>query len=129
MILEFTVPGQPRPWQRVAFARTKKGGFRAVKEASARVHQKWIALFAMAARKGVPRGWTWPLDERYRVMIDVWERDGKRSDIDNLAKNVLDSCNRVLWDDDRQVDHLAVCRHPPDKAKPRTVVRIERIPE
>ena len=57
------------------------------------------------------------------------ERDGKRADVDNLAKNVLDSCNRVLWDDDRQVDHLAVCRHPPDKANPRTVVRVERIPD
>ena len=35
-------------------------------------------------------------------------RDGKRGDVDNLAKNVLDSCNGVLWDDDRQVDQLGV---------------------
>ncbi len=128
MILEFTIPGQPRPWQRANVVKRGKKTL-VLKDASARVHQKWIALFAMAARKGVPRGWMWPLDERYRVMIDVWERDGRRADVDNLAKNVLDSCNRVLWDDDRQVDHLAVCRHPPDKANPRTVVRVERIPE
>jgi Holliday junction resolvase RusA-like endonuclease len=68
------------------------------------------------------------MDGRYSVTVDVWERDGRRGDVDNLAKNVLDSCNRVLWDDDRQVDQLGVVRHSPDKANPRTVVRVEWLP-
>lgn len=129
MILEWTIPGQPRPWKRVAIVRTKKGGFRGVKEPTARAHQKWIAAHALRALNQATTilRWHWPKDARYSVMIDVWERDGKRGDVDNLAKNVLDSCNRVLWDDDRQVDQLAVCRHPPDKANPRTVVRVERV--
>lgn len=128
MILEFTVPGQPRPWQRVAIVRTAKG-VRGVKTRSARAQATTIAAHALQARQRLSMlGRQWPRDERYHVWIDVWERDGRRADVDNLAKNVLDSCNRVLWDDDRQVDHLAVCRHPPDKANPRTVVRVERIP-
>lgn len=125
MILEFTIPGQPRPWQRVAIVSTKKG-VRGVKTSEARAHQAAIFARALQARQKLSiLGRQWPRDARYSVEIDVWERDGKRGDVDNLAKNVLDSANGVLWDDDRQVDALTVRRHPPDKANQRTEVRVE----
>lgn len=128
MILEFTIPGQPRPWQRVAIVRAKKG-VRGVKTASARAQASWISAHALRARQKLSiLGRQWPRDARYSVSIEVTERDGNRGDLDNIAKSILDAANRVLWDDDRQVDRLLVVRHPPDKGNPRTVVRVEVLP-
>lgn len=119
MILEFTIPGQPRPWKRVAMVRTTKGA-RGVKTSSARTQAKAIAMHAWHAAIGR----SWPLDQRYHVWIDIVEKDGRRGDLDNLAKAILDAANGVLWDDDRQVDGLFVRRLPSDKANPRTMIRV-----
>lgn len=125
MILEFTIPGQPRPWQRANVVKRGKKTL-VLKDASARRQATTIGLLALAARHTV--GGSWPMDARYSVAIEVTEQSRKRSDLDNLAKSILDAANRVLWDDDRQVDRLLVARHPPDKANPRTVVCVEVLP-
>jgi Holliday junction resolvase RusA-like endonuclease len=50
------------------------------------------------------------------TMIEVFERVAKRrkgapaGDIDNLGKAVMDSCNGLLWKDDRQIDALMAWR-------------------
>lgn len=46
-------------------------------------------------------------DGRYAVTLEFV---GQHGDLDNLAKTVLDACNRLLWDDDRQVDSLSVSK-------------------
>lgn len=123
MILEFTIPGQPRPWKRVAIVRTAKG-VRGVKTRSARAQATTIAAHALQARQRLSMlGRQWPRDERYHVWIEIVEKDGRRGDLDNLAKAILDAANGVLWDDDRQVDGLFVRRLPSDKANPRTMIR------
>ena len=40
-------------------------------------------------------------------MLLVFYTYGK-SDIDNLAKNILDACNGILYKDDSQVMHLEI---------------------
>lgn len=123
MILEFTIPGQPRPWQRVAIVRTAKG-VRGVKTRGARAQASWISTHALQARQKLSMlGRQWPRDERYHVWIEIVEKDGRRGDLDNLAKAILDAANGVLWDDDRQVDGLFVRRWPSDKDNPRTMIR------
>lgn len=127
MILEWTIPGHPRPWKRVAMVRTTKGA-RGVKTKSARAQAKNIAMHALQARQKLSMlGRQWPRDERYHVWIDIVEKDGRRGDLDNLAKAILDAANGVLWDDDRQVDGLFARRFPSDKANPRTTIRVEPV--
>jgi Holliday junction resolvase RusA-like endonuclease len=60
------------------------------------------ARWAMQGRKRL----TGPVS----VMIDFWFAR-TNSDIDGPIKLVLDSCNGIVWDDDKQVVELSVGKH------------------
>lgn len=51
-----------------------------------------------------------PVYPDQRLSVEV-ETGPSRGDIDNLAKSILDSCNGILWSDDRQVDKLEITVH------------------
>ena len=52
--------------------------------------------------------------ERLSVSIRAYQPDLRRRDIDNILKSLLDALESAgLFDDDEQIDHLAVWKYPP----------------
>ena len=50
---------------------------------------------------------------RVSVQIEAWMPDKRRRDLDNLLKSMLDSLTHAgVWDDDSQIDGLAIWRAP-----------------
>jgi crossover junction endodeoxyribonuclease RusA len=50
---------------------------------------------------------------RLSVQIEAWMPDKRRRDLDNLLKSMLDSLTHAgVWDDDSQIDGLAIWRAP-----------------
>ncbi len=57
----------------------------------------------------------WPKfgSERVSVSIEAWMPDRRRRDLDNLLKSLLDSLTHAgVWEDDSQIDGLAIWRAP-----------------
>ncbi len=117
MVATFTVIGTPRGKQR---ARTVRKGPRVMTftPLTTRQYEQAIGLCATAAR---PEGW--PMDARYALTVLVY---GARAntDLSNVVKATEDACNSVLYEDDKQIDHL-VARRFADKAHPRIEVTCE----
>ena len=53
-------------------------------------------------------------------------RPRKRGDLDNVAKAILDSLNRIAWLDDSQVVQLIMRRYD-DKNNPRVLVKVASV--
>lgn len=111
-LLEFTVPGNPRPKERPRF---NGHAYTAKDTAGAELVVGWEARKAMAKR---PR-----LEVPLWVEIDFRMDTRRRVDLDNLAKLVLDACNEVVWADDSQIERLVLTRAV-DRDRPRTEVRV-----
>ena len=101
-MIEFTVPGRPRPKQR-----PRKGKYgnmytpRETQEYEGKV--AWYALKAMQGKGKI----TGPVGVEIRLYFK-----GKRApDIDNCAKSLLDGMLNVVFADDRQVKELRISRH------------------
>jgi len=125
----FTVPGRPVPKQRARVYHDRKlGKIRGVTPDATRQYENNVGLFALARR---PRGW--PKGIRYAVHIDahvaLTQRDKRprKIDLDNVVKSVLDGLNKILWDDDHQVDALSARRWPAATGQERTEVRVTAI--
>jgi len=95
----FTVPGRPVPAARM----TRRG--------------KWLRTDAMrylafkdqvgwCARKCLKE----PLTGDLAVELYAYWCGGRPADVDNLAKSVLDGCNRIAWIDDSQIVELHAYR-------------------
>lgn len=110
----FTVPGQPLPYQRAVFH-----GKRTLTPKRTREYRRSLVLCAAATKPS-----EWPLDARYAVTIDAVFSDKRHRDLDNVAKQVCDAANHVVWNDDSQVDELHVRRHL-DRERPRLVVTVQ----
>lgn len=93
--VRFAVPGRPKP---------KANGIKAHRKPSADYEED----VAQVARQATPRGW--PTDRRYRLDIWVVYSDGRVGDVTNVQKSVEDALDGLLWDDDRQVDHVKTVR-------------------
>ena len=66
-----------------------------------------------------------PLTGRLQVTIELWQKDRRRRDIDNVLKALLDSLTHShIWEDDSQVDDLRVTRLGIDRDWPRAEVCI-----
>mgnify|MGYP003150836249 CR=1 FL=1 len=46
--------------------------------------------------------------------IEIRIRGARNSDIDNIAKAIADSLNRIAYDDDRQIQEMTVVREAGD---------------
>jgi crossover junction endodeoxyribonuclease RusA len=58
---------------------------------------------------------SWPKfgAQRISVQIEAWMPDKRRRDLDNLLKSLLDSLTHAgVWDDDSQIDGIAIWRAP-----------------
>lgn len=99
--IAFTVPGRPVPAVRM----TQRGKFvklNAQKYLAYKEQVGWQARQAMGRKE--------PLSGPVGVEITAVISGGRPGDSDNLAKSILDGCNGVVWDDDRQVVELHVYR-------------------
>lgn len=62
------------------------------------------------------------LPERTPLTVTIrFDHINRRADLDNLAKAVLDACNKIVWPDDRWIDALTVSRS--DLRPPRASTR------
>ncbi len=113
-VFTFTVPGQPVPKGR---PRKGKHGFYTPQRT--RDAERTIGSYALSATPS-------PLTEPLRVELAFYVKDKRRSDVDNFAKCVLDSCNGIVWRDDSQIVFLAVEKHV-DAEDPRTEIRVETL--
>lgn len=109
--LDFVIHGPPVPWARAGSVGTVR-----YTPARQRAYQRLVRTVAMAA---IARCTGWQNDRRYAVEVYVTCPDSRRRDIDNFAKQILDSLNGLAWLDDSQVDRLLVVRLTPDKKTPR----------
>lgn len=106
--LSFVVAGRPVPKAR---ARRGAGGHwytpaRSAGYADRVAGQAWIARknFEGAARAKN----FWPTEGSYSVVIVAYLTGRYGMDTDNLAKQVLDACQGILWENDRLVRELIV---------------------
>ncbi len=96
-MIRFEVPGRPIPAARM----TRRGKW------TSKQAQRYLAFkeqVGWCARSVCPE----PLAGSVAVEVRAWWSGGQHGDADNIAKAVLDGCNGVLWDDDRQVVELHV---------------------
>ncbi len=52
----------------------------------------------------------WPMDAEYRIDVRLYLEDGRRSDVDNYLKAILDGLNKTVWNDDAQVRQVSIDR-------------------
>jgi crossover junction endodeoxyribonuclease RusA len=112
---QFTVIGRPVPAVRM----TQKSKF--VDPAA----QKYLAykdLVGWNAKAKIKA----PITGEVAVTIYFYFRPGPTGDIDNYAKSILDGCNKIAWQDDRQVVELHAYRRR-DRDKEYTEVEIEEM--
>jgi len=115
----FTIPLAPISWKR-----TNAVNGRRLTDAKMRSYQSIVRAFAMRAVAGSRRaGVMFSPAARHHVELAFFMPTRRLVDIDNLAKNVLDSCNGVLWVDDALVTRLDIIRSI-DIDNPRTVVLV-----
>ena len=72
-----------------------------------RAYRETVAALALAEK--------WPKfsAKRVSVHIEAWMPDKRRRDLDNVLKAALDSLTHAgVWDDDSQIDVLAIWRAP-----------------
>ena len=107
--LELRIPMRAKAWQRAGH---RKGGGKFNPNES---YQAGIRAYFMAQNGGRRRTWrkaTGPvrveIDCHFANKVRRGPMHGKRTDSDNLAKNLLDALNGLLYDDDGRVCDLHV---------------------
>jgi crossover junction endodeoxyribonuclease RusA len=118
--LRFTIHGPPRAKQR---PRIGRGGntYTPSQTRSYEGHVRTMATLAILGSKG-----EWMANETRDVAVTlyVFWPTKRRGDLDNVAKAILDGCNRCVYADDRQVVELH-CFGSLDPKNPHVGVRVE----
>lgn len=122
LLVEFTVPGTPVPKARPRVKQDRRGRNRTYTpdrtlEAEAAIQRHYIES---AGCRHLDPSW------RYRLEVE-FHGPHASSDLDNLAKAVLDGLNGWAWADDKQVTELSAVKKPAPKDGRCTVVRILRV--
>lgn len=118
LVISFEIPGKPVPQERRVQVR---GGW-SFDPAKSRKAKRLVKLCALAAR---PAGSS-PTDRSFIVEI-VFYGPHWGSDLDNLAKLVLDGMKGVFWVDDHQVCELILRKIRVPKGNEKTVVRVTEL--
>jgi len=113
--ISFVIPGRPIPAARM----TRKGKW------VSRAAQKYLAYKDFAgweARRHFEEPWKGPVGIELKFYLKV---NRSRGDGDNIFKAILDSFNKVVYEDDRQVaeGHFYIFEEEPQ----RTEVRIWKL--
>ena len=99
-MISFIVPGRPVPAARM----TRKSKF---VNHQAQRYLAYKGQVGYIARSRCRK----PIEGPVGVEIHAYVFGGRPGDSDNIAKAILDGCNNICWNDDRQVVELHVFRH------------------
>lgn len=103
-VLLVSIPGRPVPKAR---ARLGKHWYTPQRTID---YEERVAAHALEARarweKTAAR--TWPRDASYVIEVRARFGDRRARDGDNILKSVKDACQKILWDNDRQVRKATV---------------------
>jgi len=91
-IIRFTVPGRPVPAARMT-RRSQYVNKQAIRYKDYKEVVSWEAKAAGATK----------IKGDVTANLTFYICQGRRGDIDNLIKSLLDGCNNICYDDDRQV--------------------------
>ena len=124
--MEIIIPGDPVSWARPRFSKGR--AFTAKKQADAKTMIQWHLVKGWKKLPlKAPNGLSVRLDFVFKTSkkkeIGTWKTT--RSDLDNLAKLVLDAGNGVLYEDDGQVAELLVRKRWDTEAK--TIIEVREL--
>jgi crossover junction endodeoxyribonuclease RusA len=102
LLVEFVVPGRPRPKER-----PRRGKYGNVyTPAKTQEYERMVAWYALNAMQGFAK-----LTGSVGVEIKLYFRGKRLPDIDNCAKAIMDGMLEVVYEDDRQVQELRISRY------------------
>lgn len=133
-MIQFSVPGQPKPLQRARVGR--RGAHAAMYDPEANVTNKATVGFYAKKAMGKKPLMTGPLrlrvffclekpKSKIRKNSDPHPHPDSRPDLDNMIKLVCDALNGIVWKDDAQVVMIAAYKLWADKTGPKTTVYVE----
>lgn len=99
LFFSFQIPGKPQPAVRM----TQKSKF---KNVYAQRYLVYKQLVGTIAKEAMHKANIWePLEGNIFISINIhlMKPDKRRWDIDNVVKSILDGCNHIAWQDDKQV--------------------------
>ena len=111
-MIHFEVPGRPVPAARM----TRKSKW------TNQQAQRYLAYkqqVGWCAREVIKEPLTCPV----AVTINAYLFGGRFADVDNLAKALLDGCNGIAFEDDRQVVELHIFRNQGKPQRAEVVIR------
>lgn len=140
MAIRFIVPGEPKGKARPRIFTNKAGDSQAITPQDTLSYEnlvKWIFNNTQESKKlqgeieakivamyPIPKAMT----KKNRQLIDEGKlHPTKKPDLDNVAKIILDSLNKIAFDDDSQVTRLIVEKHFSDE--PRVEVTLRELDE
>ncbi len=112
-MIQFWVPGNPIPKQ--SFRYKKGGGYQPKRVTEWEQIVAWYALEAMWGNL--------LLEGDLKVELNFKRKNKRKCDLDNLSKAVLDACNGIVWEDDRQIIDLRITKAH-DKENPGVLVTV-----
>ncbi len=120
--VNFIIPGKPSSWKRV---RVGRGEFFNSDKMTA--EQRIIGHYAMRAMRGrqLLKG-PIRIEIKFTFKTPTKAKIGKlhtaRPDIDNLIKQIMDSCNKVVYHDDAQVCYIECSKRYGEEASTEVVM-------
>jgi Holliday junction resolvase RusA-like endonuclease len=125
VLLDCIVPGQPVPKGRPR-AFVCRGFARLYTPAKTVAAERALALLVRGVARptcGLPAHG----NLRVKLAFVCARKPGRRPDLDNLVKLVLDALNGVIWADDNQVTELKADMVISGAVSPRTAITVETI--
>ena len=99
--VNFTVPGQPVPKGRPRLGRDSH----TYTPPRTKAYEKKVATIAKLAMLGRP-----PFEFSVSVTIYAFIKGRRRIDWDNIAKSITDAMNKIVYEDDSQIDEAHVVK-------------------
>ena len=125
--LTFAVPGSPRPKGRPRF--TKYGHPYTPKATKGYEQQVRVAAMAALTKWRLENdGRHWNAQGPFGLAVFLFFGDRRKRDLDNVLKSISDALNKLLYDDDHQLDEIYAVRDF-DIRSPRAVVTVRRLRE
>ena len=124
-VLTFAVPGQPKPKGRPRFT---KSGFTYTPKDTKEYEQavRVAAIAALTEWRGEHEGVHWNASGPFALRVFLFMGDKRKRDLDNCLKSISDALNKLLYNDDSQIDEL-FCLRDYDARSPRAVVTVENL--
>ncbi|SEP57340.1 Holliday junction resolvase RusA (prophage-encoded endonuclease) [Virgibacillus subterraneus] len=110
-MIELTIPGRPVPAVRM----TQKSKYVSKSAQRYLAYKKQVGWVARSHMQGEPT------NEPVGVNIKVYLAGGNQGDIDNYAKSLTDSLNKIAYKDDRQIQFMELrkvkCKKEDERAE------------